>query len=69
MSTQNPFENLVGDLENATANSTPVQLADRLVDGICQRMQQTGDQPTQQLGQSLKQLKPQITKTFQQKAA
>jgi FKBP-type peptidyl-prolyl cis-trans isomerase (trigger factor) len=66
---QNHFENLIGDLENATTKSTPVQLADRLVEGICQQMQQSGNQQTQQLGQELKTVKPQITKTFQQQAA
>jgi hypothetical protein len=38
----------------------------RLIDGIAQQMQQSGNQQTQQLGQELKQVKPQLIKALQQ---
>ena len=59
---QNTFSDLVNQVQQSPQN----QRTERLIDGIAQQMQQSGNQQTQQLGQELKQVKPQLIKALQQ---
>jgi hypothetical protein len=59
---QNPFNDVVNQVQKSPQN----QRTERLIDGIAQQMQQSGNQQTQQLGQELKQVKPQLIKALQQ---
>jgi len=54
------------DVVNQVQQSPQNQRTERLIDGIAQQMQQSGNQQTQQLGQELKQVKPQLIKALQQ---
>jgi len=60
--TQNTFSDVVNQVQQSPQN----QRTERLIDGIAQQMQQSGNQQTQQLGQELKQVKPQLIKALQQ---
>jgi hypothetical protein len=55
---QNTFSDVVNQVQQSPQN----QRSERLIDGIAQQMQQSGNQQTQQLGQELKQVKPQFNK-------
>ena len=59
-------QNQFSDVVNQVAQSPQNQRTERLIDGIAQQMQQSGNQQTQQLGQELKQVKPQLIKALQQ---
>jgi hypothetical protein len=59
---QNQFSDVVNQVQQSPQN----QRTERLIDGIAQQMQQSGNQQTQQLGQELKQVKPQLIKALQQ---
>ena len=59
---QNSFSDVVNQVQQSPQN----QRTERLIDGIAQQMQQSGNQQTQQLGQELKQAKPQLIKALQQ---
>lgn len=59
---QNHFSDVVTQVQQTPQN----QRTERLIDGIAQQMQQSGNQQTQQLGQELQQAKPQLIKALQQ---
>ena len=59
---QNTFSDVVNQVQQSPQN----QRTERLIDGIAQQMQQSGNQQTQQLGEELKQVKPQLIKALQQ---
>ena len=59
---QNTFSDVVNQVQQSPQN----QRTERLIDGIAQQMQQSGNQQTQQLGQELKRVKPQLIKALQQ---
>ena len=59
-------QNQFSDVVNQVQQSPPNQRTERLIDGIAQQMQQSGNQQTQQLGQELQQAKPQLIKALQQ---
>jgi hypothetical protein len=59
---QNTFSDVVNQVQQSPQN----QRTERLIDGIAQQMQQSGNQQAQQLGQELKQVKPQLIKALQQ---
>ena len=59
---QNTFSDVVNQVQQSPQNKR----TERLIDGIAQQMQQSGNQQTQQLGQELKQVKPQLIKALQQ---
>ena len=59
---QNTFSDVVNQVQQTPQN----QRTERLIDGIAQQMQQSGNQQTQQMGQELKQVKPQLIKALQQ---
>jgi hypothetical protein len=59
---QNHFSDVVNQVQQTPQN----QRTERLIDGIAQQMQQSGNQQTQQLGQELQQVKPQLLKAMQQ---
>jgi hypothetical protein len=59
---QNHFSDVVNQVQQTPQN----QRTERLIDGIAQQMQQSGNQQTQQLGQELEQAKPQLIKALQQ---
>ena len=59
---QNHFSDMVNQVQQTPQN----QRTERLIDGIAQQMQQSGNQQTQQLGQELQQVKPQLIKALQQ---
>jgi hypothetical protein len=59
---QNPFNDVVNQVQKSPQN----QRTERLIDGIAQQMQQSGNQQAQQLGQELQQAKPQLIKALQQ---
>jgi hypothetical protein len=42
------------------------QRVERAIEGICQQMQQSGNQPTQQLGAELTEAKPRLLKAINQ---
>jgi hypothetical protein len=54
------------DVVNQVQQSPQDKRTERLIDGIAQQMQQSGSQQTQQLGQELQQVKPQLIKALQQ---
>jgi hypothetical protein len=58
----NHFSDVVSDIQSTPQN----QKAEHLIDGICKQMQQSGNQQTQQLGQELAQVKPQLVRALQQ---
>ena len=62
---QNHFESVVGEVESAPPNKR----TDQLIQGIVQQMTQSGNQQTQQLGQELNQVRPQLVRACQQQAA
>ena len=59
---QNTFSDVVNQVQQSPQN----QRTERLIEGIAQQMQQSGNPQTQQLGQELKQVKPQLIKALQQ---
>ena len=59
---QNSFSEVVNQVQKTPQN----QRTERLIDGIAEQMQQSGNQQTQQLGQELQQAKPQLIKALQQ---
>jgi hypothetical protein len=59
---QNHFSDVVNQVQQTPQN----QRSERLIEGIAQQMQQSGNQQTQQLGQELQQVKPQLIKALQQ---
>ncbi len=59
---QNTFSDVVNQVQQSPQNKR----TERLIDGIAQQMQQSGNQQTQQLGQELAQAKPQLVKACQQ---
>jgi hypothetical protein len=59
---QNHFSDVVDQVQQTPQN----QRSERLIEGIAQQMQQSGNQQTQQLGQELQQVKPQLIKALQQ---
>jgi hypothetical protein len=59
---QNHFSDVVNEVQQTPQNKR----TERLIDGIAQQMQQSGNQQTQQLGQELQQVKPQLVKALQQ---
>jgi hypothetical protein len=59
---QNHFSDVVNQVQQTPQN----QRTERLIDGIAQQMQQSGNQQTEQLGQELQQVKPQLIKALQQ---
>ena len=59
---QNHFTDVVNQVQQTPQN----QRTERLIDGIAQQMQLSGNQQTQQLGQELQQAKPQLIKALQQ---
>jgi len=59
---QNHFSDVVNQVQQTPQN----QRTERLIDGIAQQMQQSGNQQTQQLGQELQQVKPQLIRALQQ---
>jgi hypothetical protein len=59
---QNHFSDVVNQVQQTPQN----QRTERLIDGIAQQMQQSGNQQIQQLGQELQQAKPQLIKALQQ---
>jgi hypothetical protein len=59
---QNHFSDMVNQVQQTPQNQRP----ERLIDGIAQQMQQSENQQTQQLGQELQQVKPQLIKALQQ---
>jgi hypothetical protein len=59
---QNHFSDVVNQVQQTPQN----QRTERLIDGIAQQMQQSGNQQTQQLGQELQQVKPQLVRALQQ---
>jgi hypothetical protein len=58
----NHFENMVSDIQKSPQN----QRTEKLIDGIAQQMQQSGNTQTQQLGQELQSVKPQLVRACQQ---
>ena len=58
----NHFDEIVEQVETSPQN----QRAEKLINGICQQMQQSTNQQTQQLGQELQQSKPRLVKALQQ---
>jgi len=58
----NHFDEIVEQVETSPQN----QRAEKLINGICQQMQQSANQQTQQLGQELQQSKPRLVKALQQ---
>ena len=59
---QNTFSDVVNQVQQSPQNKR----TERLIDGIAQQMQQSGNQQTQQMGQELQQAKPQLIKALQQ---
>jgi hypothetical protein len=58
----NNFENVVSQVQQAPQN----QRTEKLIDGIAQQMQQSGNAQTQQLGQELQSAKSQLVRACQQ---
>jgi hypothetical protein len=58
----NHFENVVSDIQKSPQN----QRTEKLIDGIAQQMQQSGNTQTQQLGQELQSAKSQLVRACQQ---
>jgi hypothetical protein len=60
--TSNPFSNVVSQVQQSPQN----QRTEKLIDGIAQQMQQSGNSQAQQLGQELQSVKSQLVKAVQQ---
>jgi hypothetical protein len=58
----NNFSNVISQVQQAPQN----QRTEKLIDGIAQQMQQSGNAQTQQLGQELQGAKSQLVKACQQ---
>jgi hypothetical protein len=58
----NPFSNVVSQVQQSPQN----QRTEKLIDGIAQQMQQSGNSQAQQLGQELQSVKSQLVKACQQ---
>jgi hypothetical protein len=58
----NPFSNVVSQVQQSPQN----QRTEKLIDGIAQQMQQSGNSQAQQLGQELQSVKSQLVKAVQQ---
>ena len=58
----NPFSDVVSQVQQSPQN----QRTEKLIDGIAQQMQQSGNAQTQQLGQELQSVKSQLVKAVQQ---
>jgi len=58
----NRFTDVIAEVQKAPQN----QRTDRLIDGIAQQMQQSGNAQLQQFGQELATAKPQLVKACQQ---
>ena len=58
----NPFSDVVSQVQQSPQN----QRTEKLIDGIAQQMQQSGNAQTQQLGQELQSVKSQLVKACQQ---
>jgi hypothetical protein len=56
------FSNVISQVQQAPQN----QRTEKLIDGIAQQMQQSGNAQTQQLGQELQSAKSQLVKACQQ---
>jgi len=58
----NPFSNVVSQVQQSPQN----QRTEKLIDGIAQQMQQSGNSQAQQLGQELQSVKSQLVRAVQQ---
>jgi hypothetical protein len=58
----NNFANVISQVQQAPQN----QRTEKLIDGIAQQMQQSGNAQTQQLGQELQSAKSQLVRACQQ---
>jgi hypothetical protein len=58
----NPFSDVVSQVQQSPQN----QRTEKLIDGIAQQMQQSGNSQAQQLGQELQSVKSQLVKAVQQ---
>jgi hypothetical protein len=58
----NPFSDVVSQAQQSPQN----QRTEKLIDGIAQQMQQSGNSQAQQLGQELQSVKSQLVKAVQQ---
>jgi hypothetical protein len=60
--TSNNFSNVISQVQQSPQN----QRTEKLIDGIAQQMQQSGNAQTQQLGQELQSVKSQLVRAVQQ---
>jgi hypothetical protein len=58
----NPFSDVISQVQQSPQN----QRTEKLIDGIAQQMQQSGNAQTQQLGQELQSVKSQLIRAVQQ---
>ena len=58
----NPFSDVVSQVQQSPQN----QRTEKLIDGIAQQMQQSGNAQAQQLGQDLQSVKSQLVRAVQQ---
>ena len=58
----NNFSDVISQVQKAPQN----QRTEKLIDGIAQQMQQSGNAQTQQLGQELQSVKSQLVRACQQ---
>jgi hypothetical protein len=58
----NPFSDVVSQVQQSPQN----QRTEKLIDGIAQQMQQSGNSQAQQLGQELQSVKSQLVRAVQQ---
>jgi hypothetical protein len=58
----NHFSDVISQVQQSPQN----QRTEKLIDGIAQQMQQSGNAQTQQLGQELQSAKPQLVRACQQ---
>jgi hypothetical protein len=58
----NPFSDVVSQVQQSPQN----QRTEKLIDGIAQQMQQSGNSQAQQLGQELQSVKSQLVRVVQQ---
>ena len=56
------FSDVISQVQKSPQN----QRTEKLIDGIAQQMQQSGNTQTQQLGQELQSVKPQLVRACQQ---
>jgi hypothetical protein len=61
----NHFTDVIAEVQKAPQN----QRTDKLIEGIAQQMQQSGNAQLQQFGQELATVKPQLVKACQQQQA